>query len=743
MQLEKLGPFFIGRMLGRGGMGAVYECIHEQSGEVAAVKVLLDTFEEEDDTRLRFEAEIDTLKRLRHPNIVRLFGFGKDQGLLYYVMELVEGVSLYTELRRKRYFHWYEVAKIGMEICLALRHAHDRGITHRDVKPANILLEKNGTVKLSDFGIASLFGSQRLTDVNAVIGTLEYMSPEQALASPVGPRSDMYSLGAVLYSLILNKPPFAAKHLAEMIKKHQENIIEPIRLTRIDVPEEMENIILNLLQMQPDTRLQSPFAAARKFQTILQTQFGQYETIIIRPTECYTSPNQPQDAVIDLNMITPNRNVQQEDASLADSFGKPSGDDIDATKSLTNNELPNQNDDINATQFEIDRQQNVGSPDVYADNGTQQRNSIQQRKKREADNVKIERNIPQENVQLPTGLSAGLGGTNTGKLNDEQHSTFTKINEHELDGLPHLHSASKFSISLQTIVTSLSLLLIGGVIYYLLQPVPPDTLYNRILLKLRSKGDNGDFSVESLRRAESEIRYFLNHHADHPRIGQVRIYDEQLNLANLERRLERRRQFSDPAAISQVERAYLDATSWIKSDPSKAIMKLRAVIDLFGNDIVTLQTETTEEEQKDIPNNNGKNNNSNNDKNNSSNNGKNIAQNKSTENKNKNKNENETAKKISNHRLQSPTEMCVELARRRLRELEKGIETINADQEAFLTKRIQDAKNLIDPEPDQARRLLSGIIELYGDHNWAKHHVAESQKLLKKINPNKTKFEKR
>ncbi|MDR2643757.1 MAG: serine/threonine protein kinase [Planctomycetaceae bacterium] len=698
MQPEKLGPFYIGRVLGRGGMGAVYEGIHEQTGDVAAVKVLLDNFEGENDTRLRFEAEIDTLKRLRHPNIVRLFGFGKDQGLLYYVMELVEGASLYTELKRKRFFYWYEVAKIGMEICLALRHAHDRGITHRDVKPANILLEKNGTVKLSDFGIASLFGSRRLTDVNAVVGTLEFMSPEQALASPVGPRSDMYSLGAVLYALILNKPPFPAKHLAEIIKKHQENIIEPIRLTRIDVPDEMETIILNLLQIQPETRPQSPFAVARRFQTILQTQFSQYEQIIIRPTDNTATTNQPQNDVIDLNVVTPNGNfLQNNNSSLADSFGKPASDDVDITKSLTNVELSNSKSEINSTQFEFDHPPNISLP---ASNNAGE-NDIN-RYKHKTNNVVNCKPQP-ENELLAADPATGLNKTKTNNTRHIQHSTFTEVNEHELGSLSNLQTMSKYSISLQTIFASVSLLLIGGMIYYLLQPVPPDKLYERISSKLRSKGEEGDFSIESLRRAESEIRYFLDHHADHPRIGQVRIYEEQLNLANLERRLERRRQISDPAAISQVERAYLEATSWIKSDPTKAIIKLKAIIDLFGNDVVPLQTET----ETNLSNNKNENDN--------------ITTNKPKQ----------IINKISNHRLQSPTEMCVELARRRLRELEKGIETINADQEAFLKKRIQDAKKLIDTEPEQARKLLSGIIELYGNQNWAIEHVNESQNLLK------------
>jgi serine/threonine-protein kinase len=723
MQPEKLGPFRICRLLGRGGMGAVYEGVHEQTGESVAIKVLIDTFDETNDTRLRFEAEIDTLKRLRHPNIVRLFGFGKDQGTLYYVMELVEGASLYAELKRKRYFYWHEVAKIGMEMCQALRHAHDRGITHRDVKPANILLEKNGIVKLSDFGIASLFGSQRLTDINAVVGTLEYMSPEQALAYPVGPRSDMYSLGAVLYALILNKPPFAAKHLVEVIRKHQENMIEPIRLSRVDVPEEMETIILNLLQIQPNSRPQSPFAVARRFQAILQNQFGQIEKITIRPTpENSNTTNQSQDAAVGLKIASLNGNISENNNNISPAdFSTDQANDVNVTKSLTNVEPSKHDNNINSTQFEFERQHNINLPEKTNDN-----------------NFNRNKNTPDEVVRESRSGGEQLAANILDKMqtttrHDTQHSVFTKVNEHELGELSGLPAASSSLISLQTIFASLSLLLIGGVVLYILQPVPPDTLYERILAKLHNVSDSeseDDFSVESLRRAEPEIRYFLNHYADHVRVGQVRMYEDQLNLANLERRLERRRQIADPAAISPVERAYLEATSWIKSDPTKAIIKLQAVIDLFGNEIVPPQPEERT------------------DKENSTDQAEQTTQkNSDAEAVLKSEKLNTAAQQHGAvvqgqsltpipapvYRLQSPTEMCVELARRRLREIEKRIETITADQEAFLEKRIQDAKNLIDTEPEQAKKLLTGIIELYSDQNWTIKHVNESRNLLKKI----------
>ena len=142
---KRLGPFTIGRVIGRGGMGAVYEARHDESGTTVAVKVLLDTVEGESELRSRFEAEIETLKRLRHPNIVRLFGFGQEEDQLYYAMEYVEGPSLQELLKKKRLFTWEEAVHIGVCVARALRHAHDRGIIHRDIKPAKYSFARRRT----------------------------------------------------------------------------------------------------------------------------------------------------------------------------------------------------------------------------------------------------------------------------------------------------------------------------------------------------------------------------------------------------------------------------------------------------------------------------------------------------------------------------------------------------------------------------------------------------------------------
>ena len=160
MQIEQLGPYKIGKRLGRGGMGSVYEAVDNQSGQRVAVKALSPQLAMAEGFRERFEAEIDSLKKLQHDSIVRLYGYGEQDGILFYSMELVAGTSLEEELKAGRRFDWRETVDIAVQICLALKHAHDHGVVHRDIKPANLLLTKSGRVKIADFGIARLFRSE-------------------------------------------------------------------------------------------------------------------------------------------------------------------------------------------------------------------------------------------------------------------------------------------------------------------------------------------------------------------------------------------------------------------------------------------------------------------------------------------------------------------------------------------------------------------------------------------------------
>ena len=256
MPVEKLGPYHITKTVGRGGMGTVYAGRHEETGELVAVKILATGSEDDPRFRTRFSAEIETLKKLKHPNIVKLLGYGEDDGKLFYSMELVAGSNLQQELRKGRLFIWREVARIGVQICDALKHAHDNGVIHRDLKPANILYdEKEQSIKLTDFGIAKLWGSTSVTSVGGVVGTADYMSPEQAAGKPIAAQSDLYSLGAVMFTLLTGRPPFIGTTPTDVIHSLQYSDPPSVCTLRDDIPAGFDAIIMQLLAKNPRDRV--------------------------------------------------------------------------------------------------------------------------------------------------------------------------------------------------------------------------------------------------------------------------------------------------------------------------------------------------------------------------------------------------------------------------------------------------------------------------------------------------------
>jgi serine/threonine-protein kinase len=268
MQFEQLGPYRLGRKLGQGGMGAVFEGADTETGEAAAIKVLSPRLAADDGFRVRFEAEIESLKKLRHPNIVRLFGYGEQAGTLFYAMELVPGTSLEDELRRGRRFTWREVTQIAIRLCRALKHAHDHGVIHRDLKPANLLLTTDGDIKLSDFGIARLFGNTRLTSDGGALGTAEYMAPEQADGRTVTDRCDQYSLGGVMYTLLAGRPPFRSDTLVEMLQLQRYAEPEPIQRFAPETPDELARIIHQLLEKDPQKRFPNALILGRALEAM-------------------------------------------------------------------------------------------------------------------------------------------------------------------------------------------------------------------------------------------------------------------------------------------------------------------------------------------------------------------------------------------------------------------------------------------------------------------------------------------
>jgi serine/threonine-protein kinase len=249
-------------------MGSVYAGVHGETGERAAIKALAITLADDHNFRARFLAEIDTLKQLRHPNIVQILGDGEQDGQLFFVMELVDGQSLQETLQAGHLFDWREVTRIAIEVCSALKHAHDCGVVHRDLKPANLLQTREGRIKLTDFGIAKLFGATHRTADGSVVGTADYMSPEQSDGKHVTSRTDLYSLGAVMFTLLTRRTPFSGGSLPQVIHKLKYEEAPSVRRFAPDVPEELDQLIAELLRKEPQQRVATALALANRLRAM-------------------------------------------------------------------------------------------------------------------------------------------------------------------------------------------------------------------------------------------------------------------------------------------------------------------------------------------------------------------------------------------------------------------------------------------------------------------------------------------
>src|SRR5262249_34519539 len=252
---KTIGPFAIDRELGAGAMGAVYRARHHDSGKWVAIKVVAPGLASNEVVMQRFEREWEILKQLRHPNIVRLLATGRFSGTPFYAMEYVEGESLDRAMARRGRLSWEEVVRLGRPLCDALQHAHAKGIVHRDLKPSNVMILQDGTVKLTDFGIAKDLDRTAITEANCTVGTAAYMSPEQCRGErDLTPKSDLYSLGVMFYELLTGRKPFDADSAMEMFMQHVKGKFErPGRLV-LDVPVFLDTLVCQMLEKEPERR---------------------------------------------------------------------------------------------------------------------------------------------------------------------------------------------------------------------------------------------------------------------------------------------------------------------------------------------------------------------------------------------------------------------------------------------------------------------------------------------------------
>jgi serine/threonine-protein kinase len=250
-----LGNYLLGEVLDEGGVGSVYVAEHRFLGEKAAVKVLQQQPLQSDPGELarRFFQEARATRSIDHPNVIKVHDFGRtDDGILYLAMELLEGLSIADVLRRSP-IEERSAAFIAAAVASGLHAAHERGIIHRDLKPGNIFLCASGRVRLLDFGMAKLTEGPLRTGVGMIVGTPQYMSPEQIRQEKIGPRADVYGLGAVLYRMLTGKLPFQSESLHEIVKMHL-NSPPPRPSEAAKCSTMMDEIVLACLQKDPAKR---------------------------------------------------------------------------------------------------------------------------------------------------------------------------------------------------------------------------------------------------------------------------------------------------------------------------------------------------------------------------------------------------------------------------------------------------------------------------------------------------------
>lgn len=258
--------FELKAVVGIGGMSVVYRGQHRVTQQEVAIKILPPELAVHEELKARFVEEARVLARLEHPNIVQLNNFTEAGGRLCLIMQYVEGVTFEAQIVQKRQIAVHEAVRVGIEVCRALEYAHAQGCVHRDIKPSNIVVRRDGSVKVTDFGIAKFVGATRLTSTGQTMGTVRYMSPEQVRGRAADARSDLYSLGITLYEALAGRCPFDGESQFDIMQQHLHDRPPPLSKFGLTIPPLVEQVLWAALEKDAAHR----YADATSFRGALE-----------------------------------------------------------------------------------------------------------------------------------------------------------------------------------------------------------------------------------------------------------------------------------------------------------------------------------------------------------------------------------------------------------------------------------------------------------------------------------------
>ena len=273
------------KSIGEGGMANVYLAWDTILEREVAVKVLRGDLSDDEKFIRRFKREANSASSLKHPNIVEIYDVGEDNGKYFIVMEYVNGKTLKSLIKKRGALNINEAIDIMLQLTSGIACAHDSYIIHRDIKPQNVMILEDGRVKITDFGIAMALNSNELTQTNSVMGSVHYLPPEQASGSGSTIKSDIYSLGILMFELLTGKVPFKGDNAVEIAIKHMKDPIPSVREFNSSIPQSVENIVLRACAKNPKNRYSSASEMYEDLKTCLNVSRSEESRLVYKYPE--------------------------------------------------------------------------------------------------------------------------------------------------------------------------------------------------------------------------------------------------------------------------------------------------------------------------------------------------------------------------------------------------------------------------------------------------------------------------